>query len=93
MSKRYRDSLAIGEHKQKVIITNEAYRMVESFTRAGFAVRGGMQRPDGMWEVPLSQDVIDRLNDWVWDGETLSETIIRVCRAVQGQPGLIRRNH
>ncbi len=88
MSKRYRDSIGTGEHREQVILTDEAYRMVESFTRAGFKVRGGTQQPDGSWAVPLSQDVIDRLKDWVWEGETLSETIIRVCRAVAGGGGL-----
>lgn len=74
-----------GEHREVIVITDEAYRMVESFTRNGFTHAAGRRREDGMWEVPLSRDVIDRLNDYVWAGETLSDTIIRACNMLAGR--------
>lgn len=68
----------------KVFVTNEAYRLVESRARNG-GLRPGYatQLPNGGWHVKLSREVVLRIAEHKFPGESLSDVIVRVLTTKQ----------
>lgn len=62
---------------QEFHITNEAYALVRSKAIKPFESTG-RQLADGSWMVPLSDDVIEAVERKMLEGETISDTIIRL---------------
>lgn len=38
-----------------------------------------IKQPNGTWDVPFEADTIIRLQEEMLDGETISDTVLRVC--------------
>lgn len=61
----------------KVLVTNEAYRLIEVAARNGGLRPGATHRPDGNWWIDLSTDVAEHLNSLRISGESISDVIVR----------------
>lgn len=58
-------------------ITDEAHRAIRSRAEGEFT-QTGTRRADGSWDVPLAEDVIERIESVQLQGETLSDVILRL---------------
>lgn len=61
-----------------VTITDEAVRALQANARGEFK-ETGHRNADGTWDVPLTDDTIERLEDRRHPQETISDTIIRIA--------------
>jgi len=67
-----------------ITITNEAVEAIRSRAEHPFK-QTGHRLPNGMWSVPFEEDTIDRLEEHLMDGETISDVIVRACLTM-GRP-------
>lgn len=65
-----------------VIITNECHQLIRSRSVGGFR-NTGQQMVDGTWMIPLERSTLEAVMSYRLDGETISDTIIRV---LSGKP-------
>lgn len=62
----------------KINITAEAEQVIRANAELPFKSTG-TQRPDGTWDIPLADNTLERLRAAQLAGESISDTIIRVC--------------
>ena len=71
----------------RVVISAEAYEAINQQRRG--SSRGPMPNTehlrDGSWAVDLGDDTLARLREHQFTGESLSETILRICQ-IGGRP-------
>lgn len=67
-------------------LTDEAHRAIRAASDApGGFKQTGTQRSDGSWDVPVGDDTLERIQSVAHPGETLSDTILRVCTLSGGK--------
>lgn len=59
-------------------ISDAVHRAIRAASTApgGFEAQG-VRRSDGDWDVPITQDTLDRINKYRLEGESISDTILR----------------
>jgi hypothetical protein len=73
-----------GEHGMPQVsgltITREAHNALRGRARPGDSfVDMSQARPDGMLDIPVREETIERIEQAQIPGETISDTIIRIC--------------
>lgn len=68
----------------KLLLTDEAHRAIRGAARSGSYKETGVRRADGTWEVPVDEDTLDRIQSHMFEGETLSDCIIRAVGNIGG---------
>lgn len=65
----------------RLIITDAARAAIQAaaLPHERLAEDTAVHLPNGNWYIPLQQSTIDRLLSKKLEGETISETIIRIC--------------
>ena len=66
------------------IISNECMNLIRSKAEFPFDNSGSRQLDDGNWSVPMSDETIERVQEHNLDGETFSDTIIRILSSMKG---------
>jgi len=62
-----------------VNISNRAMTLIRASLLQGHTFnQTGVQQPDGTWDVPLSEEVIDELTEQQLEGEHIKDTIERI---------------
>lgn len=61
-----------------VIITNDAAAAIRAAAQGSFH-NDGHRLQNGSWVIPLGEDTLEALQGVQFPGETLSDTIIRIC--------------
>ncbi len=68
-----------------VNITDEAmWAIIGARDRLVDSRQDGTKQPDGTWDVPLSDDIVERIQEHRHEGETVSDVIIRVIATQRG---------
>lgn len=68
----------------KIQITNEAHHAIRNVAIGEFSQQG-TRLPDGAWEVDISTPVYERLLEVRFEGETMSDCIIRLVNYSHGR--------
>lgn len=64
-------------------VTNEVMQLIRSMATLEWR-QTGVQRPDGSWDVPLSDDTAKYIEHNRQDGETFSDAILRLAAKIKG---------
>lgn len=67
-----------------IIITHEAHLAIRSMADNPFQ-ETGTKLANGMWRVPVSSDVFDRLYRVKFPNESMSDVILRAIAAAKGK--------
>lgn len=65
--------------KTTINVTNECQQAIRSAATGNEFKNNGTQRADGTWDIPVDEEVVDRLKEVAFPGETYSDTIIRLA--------------
>lgn len=72
-------NIPIDDAKVTVTITAEADRAIRGHAIRPFDDSNGTRLPDGSWSVQLDAEVYLRVKARQLKGETISDTIVRIC--------------
>lgn len=64
----------------RIQLSEEAYNAVRKVAMFPLA---DLQSANGTYDVSLSDELVDRLNDFRFDNESLSDLIVRMCNFYQ----------
>jgi len=73
------DRQPFGANRAWVILSAEAYEAIRDRAPEGFH-DAAMELDDGRWKIRVSADVLGRLRPHHRPGETIGDTILRLCR-------------